>query len=52
MPRAAGRKRGQSTGPVSPTLNSGGSQSHIKASKSRQRQAAMGKALKDAVWYV
>ena len=52
LPKAAGRKRGRSTCPVRPTLTDGGRPGHIKASKSRQRQAAMGKALKDAVWYV
>jgi hypothetical protein len=49
---ATGRKPARSTGPVRPTLNGGGSRGHIKASKPRQRQAAMDKALKDAVWYV
>ena len=45
-------KRARSSGPVKPTWKNGSSQSHIKASKARQQQAAKTKAIKDSMWYV
>ena len=48
---ATKRKRARSTGPANPIWNNG-SQSHIKASKTRQHQAARAKSLRDSVLYV